>query len=191
MQDYFEFRDPGHLLDGDLELVLVKKDPFDPVTGWVPQYHFEMRHPGENAALGSIRLRIGSSTALRFAGHIGYDVKPEFRGNDYAARASRLLLALAYSHGLKEVYLNVDPQNVASVKTCEKIGAERFETIHLKKDPFLLGGRYPLPPALPGGPGKSPGRAKTRYTCGQAGALHWAGRQHQNRPAAWQPAPLS
>jgi inorganic pyrophosphatase len=144
MPDYFEFHDPGHLVDGDLELVLVKKDPFDPATGWVPQYHFEMRQPGENLALGSIRLRIGSGTALRYAGHIGYDVKPEFRGNDYAARASRLLFALAYSHGLKEVYLNVDPQNIASTKTCKKIGAERIETIHLKKVhfPWTAGSRF-------------------------------------------------
>ena len=187
MPDYFEFHDPGHLVDGDLELVLVKKNPFDPATGWVPQYHFEMRHPGENYALGSIRLRIGSSTALRYAGHIGYDVKPEFRGNNYAARASRLLFALAYSHGLKEVYLNVDPQNIPSVKTCEKMGAERTETIHIKKIHFSWAAgtrfhrryRVDLEKAL---------GEKTGYPVGQTGALYRADGQYQNRQAIGQPA---
>lgn len=144
MPDYFTFHEPGRLVDGDLELILVKTNPYDPLTGWVPDYHFEMRPHGEKKVMGAIRLRIGSNAALHYAGHIGYEVKPEFRGHGYAARACRLLFPLAYSHGLKRVSLNVDPKNTPSVRTCLRIGAVHTDTIHIKKDhpTYAVGTRY-------------------------------------------------
>ena len=144
MKTKFEFINPGRLVDRDLELVLVKQDPGDPVKGYVPGYAFEMRRTGKSLVLGSIRLRIGSAAKLRYPGHIGYAVNKKFRGHRYAARSCRLILALARAHGLGAVGLTVDPKNGPSMKTCEIIGAKYIETVRIPKkhEMYAQGARY-------------------------------------------------
>ncbi|MFA5863211.1 MAG: GNAT family N-acetyltransferase [Phycisphaerae bacterium] len=134
MKELFTFVNPGKLIDGDLELVLIKKTPADPVKGYVPGYEFEMRRLGKSAAIGTIRLRIGSAVKLRYPGHIGYEVKKRFRGHRYAARSCQLIFPLARDHGLGSVWLTVDPKNVPSQRTCEIAGATHIETIRIPKD---------------------------------------------------------
>lgn len=140
----FRFLEPGTLRDGDLELVLTRAVPANPLKRYVPEYWFEMRHPGNTTALGLIRLRIGSTRRLRYAGHLGYEVKPRFRGHRYAGRSCRLLLPLARAHGLGAVWLTVDPTNLASQRTCERIGATFIETVRIPKshEMYALGARY-------------------------------------------------
>ena len=144
MNTEFTFLEPGKLIDGDLELVPVEKSPADPVKKYVPQYHFEMRHPGEAAVLGLIRLRIGSAVKLHFPGHIGYEVKETYRGHRYAARSARLLFPLAKAHGLKALWLSIDPHNIPSLKTCRAIGGKYVETVRLPKnhEMYRKGYRY-------------------------------------------------
>jgi predicted acetyltransferase len=134
MEKKFKFIDPGKLIDGDLELVLTKKVPADQVKKYVPGYEFEIRRTGDSTAMGTIRLRIGSALKLRYAGHIGYEVKEEFRGHRYAARSCSMILPLARRHGLGAVWLTVDPKNIPSRKTCELIGAKYIKAIRLPKD---------------------------------------------------------
>ncbi|OGO40143.1 MAG: hypothetical protein A2147_09375, partial [Chloroflexi bacterium RBG_16_57_8] len=114
MSDSYTFFDPGRLVDGDLELVLVGQVPAEPARRRVPYYEFEMRHPNSTVPMGTIRLRIGSARSLRYAGQIGYEVFEPYRRHRYAARSCRLVLPLAQEHGLKAVWLTVDPKNVAS-----------------------------------------------------------------------------
>jgi predicted acetyltransferase len=144
MEKQFRFLRPGRLVDGDLELVLTRRIPANPVKGYVPAYHFEMRHPGKKTVLGSIRLRVGSTLKLRYAGHIGYGVHKRFRGHRYAARSCRLLLPLARAHGLKAAWLTVDPRNIASQRTCEIAGAKYVDTLRLPKtnEMYAQGDRY-------------------------------------------------
>jgi predicted acetyltransferase len=140
----FQFRRPGRLVDDDLELVLVGRQPADPVKGYVPCYHFEMRRAGTARVMGTIRLRIGPTRRLTYAGHIGYDVKKRHRGKHYAARSCRLLLPLARAHGLGAVWLSCDPANVASQKSCISAGARLVETVRVPADHILYerGSRY-------------------------------------------------
>jgi len=143
MKKPFKFLKPGRLVDGGLELVLVKTTPADPVKGYVPGYEFEMRRTGTSRAMGTIRLRIGPAARLRYPGHIGYEVKERFRGHRYAARSCRLLLPLAAAHGLKAVWLTVDPKNIASRKTCRIIGAKYVQTVRIPRDhEMYVRGRY-------------------------------------------------
>lgn len=144
MKETFTFLSPGCLVDDDLELVLVKKTPVDPVKGYVPGYEFEMRRPNESVSMGTIRLRIGSAVTLRFPGHIGYEVNKSFRGHRFAARSCALLLPLARSHGLSAVWLTVDPNNMPSRRTCEIIGANYVETVRIPKthEMYAQGARY-------------------------------------------------
>ena len=114
MEKAFEFLKPGRLVDGDLRLVLVEKHRGDPVKKYVPWYEFDMRRSGRRRRVGRISLRIGPARALRCPGHIGYLVSKRQRGNRYAARSCRLLVAFAYAHGLRALWITCDPKNAAS-----------------------------------------------------------------------------
>lgn len=139
MKNEFQFIDPGRLTDNDLELVLTKQIPADPVAKRVPYYEFEMRQPGSLTAMGSIRLRIGPEDILYYAGNIGYEVKEEYRGKHYAARSSLLILPLARAYGLEAAWLTVNPHNTPSLKTCKIIGARYIETVRLPKSHEMYG----------------------------------------------------
>jgi predicted acetyltransferase len=114
MKKPFKFINPGRLVDGDLELILVRKRPGDPVKKRVPSYEFRMRRVGRTQKAGYISLRVGSMRAPRYRGHIGYRVSKRYRGHRYAARGCRLLLPLAQAHGLKWVWVSTGPKNMAS-----------------------------------------------------------------------------
>jgi predicted acetyltransferase len=140
----FAFMLPRRLVDDELELTLVRRVPADLIKRHGPSYEFEMRHRSKKVVMGSIRLRIGSARSVRYPGHIGFEVKPKFRGNRYAARSTSLLLPLASAHGLKAVWLTTDPQNVPSLKTLGFVGAQYVETVRVPPDHamFLQGERY-------------------------------------------------
>lgn len=117
-----QFYDPGTLRDGELELVLIETRPAIPEEGRVPEYKFEMRHES-GAKAGSLGLRTCLTDQLAsYGGHIGYDVEPEYRGADFAARSCRLLIPLAARHGIDELLITCAPDNAASRRTIEKIG---------------------------------------------------------------------
>ncbi len=134
MKTPFTFLRPGKLVDIDFELVLTRTVEADPTKHHVPMYEFDIRHTGQLVAIGKIRLRIGSARALRYPGHIGYEVRQRFRGHRYAAKGCQLLLRLAYAHSLRAVWLTVDPANIPSHKTCQIIGAKYGETVRIPHD---------------------------------------------------------
>ncbi|MHB0998863.1 MAG: GNAT family N-acetyltransferase [Armatimonadota bacterium] len=132
----FEFIDTGILRDGELELVLTETDSPDPSRGWLPLHRFEMRV--DNQMAGRIYIRIGNNHDIEtYFGHMGYAVEPEFRGHHYAERACRLLFPLAKAHGLNPVWIMCDPNNTASRRTCERLGATLVEIIPLPEDNVL------------------------------------------------------
>jgi tagatose 1,6-diphosphate aldolase len=131
----FVFHDPGVLVDGDLTLVLAETIPADPVKGFVPAYAFDLVRRDREGAIGHVHLRIGWNEHLvRYAGHVGYGVDAEHRGQRYAARACKLLLPLARSHGLEALWITCNPDNWASRRTCELAGARLVEIVDLPED---------------------------------------------------------
>lgn len=134
MNREFTFIDPGKLVDGDLELVLVGKDGADSARKLVPWYTFEMRKTGTSTRRGRIKLRIGRTRILlRYAGQVGYLVLKRYRGHRYAARSCRLLLPLARAHGLTTLWITCKPKNTASRKTLELAGGRYVETVRIPK----------------------------------------------------------
>lgn len=119
----FRFLHPGPLSDGELTLHLARTTPRDDALRHVATYHFEMRIHGR--AAGGIRLRAENDFDVEtYAGNIGYNVHPEFRGRRLAERACRLLVPLARAHGFRSLWITCDPSNIASHKTCARLGAE-------------------------------------------------------------------
>ena len=131
----FEFHDPGQLIDGDLELVLLEQYPGNPAINYVPAYRFKMTVAGQDKEIGHIELRVGNTRHLvMYGGHLAYGVDPDHRGHRYAARACQLLLPLARRHGLQTLWITCNPDNIASRRTCELAGAELVEIVDLPEE---------------------------------------------------------
>jgi predicted acetyltransferase len=122
--------DPGVLVDGELRLTLTEFTYH--VIHKVPTYHFRMVNSATDQEFGGIRLRLGSTPHIeRYAGHIGYNVLPRHRGHHYAARSVRLLVPLSRRLGIDPLWITCDPQNHASRRTLEIVGAKFVEIVEV------------------------------------------------------------
>jgi tagatose 1,6-diphosphate aldolase len=132
------FDDVGVLRDRDLWLELRAREPENSARGWVPAYRFAMRLDGVDHAVGRLGLRIGSNqTIQKYAGHIGYEVSPAFRGSHLAERSCRLVIPLARRHGFREIWITCNPDNWPSRRTCERLGAELIDIVDVPRDSEL------------------------------------------------------
>jgi tagatose 1,6-diphosphate aldolase len=103
-------------------------------------YRFDIRLVGEGTKVGAVCLRTGCTKRLEeYGGHLSYDVDEEYRGNRYAARSCRLLFPLAIRHGIRSLLITCHPENLASRRTCELIGAEYVDTIETEREPGEFG----------------------------------------------------
>ena len=126
----FTFYDPGVLRDD--ELILQLKDAQLDASGIepVPTYRFQMVNSVSTATMGGLNLRIGTGEYLvLYRGHVGFTVDVAYRGNGYAGRGCLLVLPLARKHGLSSLWITCDPDNTASRRTCERIGARLVEVV--------------------------------------------------------------
>ncbi|MGF1634727.1 MAG: GNAT family N-acetyltransferase [Phycisphaerae bacterium] len=110
----------------------------DVLRGRVASYHYWMRlRPEFDPPIpiaGMVGLRVGDSEDLRLhLGHVGYSVYPAARGRHLAERAVRLILPLARRHGQRELWITTNPENIASRRTCERLGAQYISTVRLPK----------------------------------------------------------
>jgi tagatose 1,6-diphosphate aldolase len=118
-----------------------------PSRGLVAAYHFWMRITGgvgEPAItiVGGLGLRIGHNREIElYSGNVGYHVYPPARGRHYAERAVRLILPLARRHGMNHLWITTNPENSASRRTCERLGARLVDIVQIPKDhPFRARG---------------------------------------------------
>jgi predicted acetyltransferase len=143
----FTYLDPGPLIDGDLCLALSRTYLHHFDQQFAPAYEFTMHRGDATDGVGDIRLRIGDGEELRlYFGHVGFQVFPEARGHHFAERACRLLFPLARRHGLRELWITCNPDNLASRRTCERLGGILVETIALPphNPMFMRGERQKL-----------------------------------------------
>jgi len=130
------------LSDGLLELVCVGVAHADILKGYSPSYYFDIRAHG--IAVGQISLRVGYSRSLFYAGQIGYTVIAQYRGRGYAGRACRLMVPLMRAHAMEKVLITNNPDNTASRRVCEKLGAKllRVVRIPVTHELYRAGDRY-------------------------------------------------
>ena len=117
------FRDVDTLPGETIELTCTCVNCGDPARGLAPEYHFDITPRGSCRLIGRISLRLGMDERLYYAGHIGYGIIPEARGHRYAAQACRLLVPLMRRHGMEAAVLTCRPDNAASRRTIESLGA--------------------------------------------------------------------
>jgi tagatose 1,6-diphosphate aldolase len=110
----------------------------------VPCWSFRMVHAESGEEMGTIRLRVGDSRhVVMYAGHVGYTVDERHRGHGYAERALRLLLPMARKLGLDPLWVTCDPENVASRRTLERIGARLEEEVEVPPDCVIFRSGHP------------------------------------------------
>lgn len=133
--DETQLFDVPDLKNEDLIVRLREKRPADPERGFVPAYVFDLVHAPSDNIIGELALRVGNThNIVMYNAHIGYEVATNFRGHKYAVRAVKLILPLAKKHGLNPLWITCNPDNFASRKTCEHLGAEFIEIVPLPEN---------------------------------------------------------
>ena len=124
---------PEGLAFGRVKLRFDKVVPGDAAKGLVPYYHFRILLP-DNTEVGHINFRVGNTDHIRgSAGHIGYQVLQEYRGNGYALDACRALAPFVRTI-YPAVNITCNPDNHASRRTIENLGARFVDEIAVPED---------------------------------------------------------
>ena len=91
------------------------------------QYMYGIYLKGTNKQVGYCDLRLGHNQSLYYFGNIGYRVLPAYRGHEYAYKACKMLFSFAKKINMDYLIITVSPENIPSVKTCQKLGGECVE----------------------------------------------------------------
>lgn len=139
----FEFKDFEYLTDGEIDLRICKKAESNQEKGFVPAYIYNIMLHEKEEIIGAIDLRVGRNSNTHYGGNIGYAIDKKYRGNGYAAKACQILKQVALAHGMQMLIITCNPDNIASRKTCENVGAVLEEIVDLPPDNemYKLGAR--------------------------------------------------
>ena len=97
----------------------------------------------EARLIGFCDLRLGDQNALAYLGNIGYSIFQLYRGHNYAYMASTLLLELASYLEVDSLIITVNPDNIPSIKTIEKLGAQYIKRVPVPShEPLFQQGDY-------------------------------------------------
>ncbi|MDR1558589.1 MAG: GNAT family N-acetyltransferase [Clostridiales bacterium] len=138
----FKFKDAVRIFGAEVDLELALTIPAD--RSYCPTYRFNILKSGTRHRVGYIDLRIGFDPEIFCSGNVGYYVDERQRGHGYAAKAAVLLAPLARAHHMRTLTITCNPDNPASAKTAEKLGARYLELIRLPKTSgqYKQGDRY-------------------------------------------------
>lgn len=146
------------LSDGIVQLRLRRYGSGSDYVGGLPCWFFSMVRVSDGRFVGLCDLRVGWREEIAYAGQIGYRVFLPYRGNGYAERASRLLLAFADRIGMTEILITCNPDNLPSRRTLERLNGRFSGIVQVPKDTpaweagdrekcqfYYQSGDYPLP----------------------------------------------
>ena len=103
--------------------------------GWLRTLHYDITHAETGETVGNIDFRLGYTTSVvRYGGHIGYGIDPEWRGRRLAAKACSLLKPVAKAHGMDVIWITCNPDNWPSRKPCERLAATLVEIVDIPPD---------------------------------------------------------
>lgn len=131
---------PQVLQSGPVQLHFDKAVPGDESRGLVPFFHFKIQGQA-GTVVGHLNFRVGDTPHVTLcAGHVGFEILPEFRGHAYSYHACHAIAPWIRRY-YKEVVLTADPANGASRRIIEKLGADLLEEIEVPTvDPAYSGG---------------------------------------------------
>jgi Acetyltransferase (GNAT) domain len=119
---------PESLSAGDIVLRFARIVPGVPSRGFVPYFHFRIL-ARDGSDVGHINFRVGDTEHVRVcAGHVGFEIAEPFRGHGYALQACRAIAPFVRSI-YQSVTMTCDPDNDASRRTIESLGAEFIDEV--------------------------------------------------------------
>lgn len=110
-----------------LHLREFKRFEAEPTKNLVPSIIYDVILGNE--VIGKLSLRIGDNENIYYGGHLGYTINEAFRGHSYAYKACELLRDIAEEEGLTHLIITCNPDNIPSIRTCEKLGASLLEEV--------------------------------------------------------------
>lgn len=143
MQYRQEFLDFGDFMDGcgplrrfdnSLEYLKICKDYENPETvpkNLVPATQFICIRKSDNKLVGMIQVRHYFNEYLeKYAGHIGYSVRPSERRKGYAKEMLKMALPFCREVGLDKIMISCVEGNIGSEKTILANGGVYEYTVH-------------------------------------------------------------
>jgi len=124
---------PATLECGPVILHFVEIVPGDAGEDLVPSYHFRILL-ADGTDVGHINFRVGDTRHIsNCAGHIGFAITEAHRGHGYARLACQALARF-----VRTIYDNVlitcNPDNHASRRTIERLGAEFIDEVNVSAE---------------------------------------------------------
>lgn len=129
-----EIRIPGEVVD------LVEEGKHQPSSynDFATTIQYGIHLHNTYTKVGKCDLRVGKNEALYYAGNIGYHIQTPYRGNHYAFEACLILFQIAKNdYHMEELIITCSPENIASKKTCQKLGGNLIETTPVPEDHWL------------------------------------------------------
>ena len=127
----FEFKEFDYLTDGEIDLKIEEKIPYNEEKGYVPTYKYRITIHDSDDMIGEINIRIGYNEGIYYCGNIGYMIEEMYRGNSYASKACKIIKDVAIAHEMNKLIITCNPDNFSSRKTCEKTGLKLKDIVDL------------------------------------------------------------
>ncbi len=106
-------------------------------NGYVPSYFYNIVLHDTNVIVGRCDLRVGYNEELYYLGNIGYSVRVQHRGHRYAYHACKILFQIAKEeYEMDELIITCNPDNVASLKTLERLSGEYLGVFDVPSDHY-------------------------------------------------------
>jgi len=121
---------PDTLVCGQVTLRFVELVPGDAEEDLVPSYHFRILLT-DDKDVGHINFLIGDTGHIRnCAGHIGFAIHEAHRGHGYARLACQAIARFVRTI-YDDVLITCNPDNHASRRTIERLGAEFIDEVNV------------------------------------------------------------
>ena len=140
MESGMKIMPPVGMKSGPVEIVFEKYIDAKPDEGLVPVYSFKINNL-KGDAVGHINFKVGETVHIKeYAGHIGYEILPQFRGNSYSYFACEAIRPFVKAF-FNTIILTCNPGNQPSMKTIQKLKANFINEVTVpKSDPSYKNG---------------------------------------------------
>lgn len=115
----------------ELELRLLQDVPAEASAFQLRWLLFEIVRLSDRQIVGRCDLRAGENAGALYAGNVGFEIAPAFRGRHYARKACLLLFDAARELGMTRLLISCAPDNLPSRRTCQELGPAQITELPL------------------------------------------------------------
>ena len=126
MQEVYDFKVISS--DGEIDLTIPSyvKEPYK---------FFDIFLHDTNIFIGYIWYDdLDDKEIVSYFGNVGYEIKKEYRGNNYALKALKMLKKIMVEKNIELMIFNIEKSNIYSKNVAKKLGARKVSTKKFKCD---------------------------------------------------------